>query len=153
MVIGVRKNYYEILGVTPDSDAQDVKLSYRKLARKYHPDVNKAPESAQKFKDVLEAYEVLSDEKKRKQYDMLNGFYKTPKQKVKSEGAKNEYKKSAERKEANTTRPSFEESKEAFQKTNLKSALNDILDGIAKEKRVKNILKAGMIFFGGYNIS
>lgn len=88
MVIGVRKNYYEILGVTPDSDVQDVKFAYRKLARKYHPDVNKAPESAQKFKDVLEAYEVLSDEKKRKQYDMLNGFYKTPKQKVKSESAK-----------------------------------------------------------------
>lgn len=153
MVIGVRKNYYEILGVTPDSDAQDVKLSYRKLARKYHPDVNKAPESAQKFKDVLEAYEVLSDEKKRKQYDMLNGFYKTPKQKVKSEGAKNEYKKSAERKEANTTRPSFEESKEAFQKTNLKSALNDILDGIAKEKKSKKYSKSGDDIFSEVTIS
>lgn len=153
MVIGVRKNYYEILGVTPDSDAQDVKLSYRKLARKYHPDVNKAPESAQKFKDVLEAYEVLSDEKKHKQYDMLNGFYKTPKQKVKSEGAKNEYKKSAERKEENTTRSSFEENKEAFQKTNLKSALNDILDGIAKEKKSKKYPKSGDDIFSEVTIS
>lgn len=157
MVIGVRKNYYEILGVTPDSDVQDVKFAYRKLARKYHPDVNKAPESAQKFKDVLEAYEVLSDEKKRKQYDMLNGFYKTPKQKVKSESAKNEYKKSEQAKSStineNTTRPTFEENKEAFQKNNFKSAINDILDGIAKEKKNKKIPKKGSDIYSEITIS
>ena len=74
-----KKNYYDILGVTPDSDNSEVKTSYRHLARKLHPDVNKDPDSVQKFKDVLEAYETLSDENKRKQYDMLNGFYKRPK--------------------------------------------------------------------------
>ena len=159
MVIGVRKNYYEILGVTPDSDAQDVKISYRKLARKYHPDVNKAPESAQKFKDVLEAYEVLSDEKKRKQYDMLNGFYKSPKQKVKSEGAQSQYKKTAEKKQPEpeekqkATRPSFEDSKEAFQKTDFKSAINDILDGIAKEKKKKKSPKSGEDIYAEVTIS
>ncbi len=79
MAIKSRKNYYSILGVTPDSDSSEVKYSYRHLARIYHPDVNKEPESAEKFKDILEAYETLSDEIKRKQYDMLNGFYKTPK--------------------------------------------------------------------------
>ncbi len=79
MAIKCKKNYYSILGVTPDSDSSEVKCSYRHLARMYHPDVNKAPESVQKFKDILEAYETLSDEIKRKQYDMLNGFYKTPK--------------------------------------------------------------------------
>ena len=79
MVVKCKKNYYSILGVTPDSDNDEVKSSYRRLARQYHPDVNKTPESANKFKDILEAYETLSNETKRKQYDMLNGFYKTPK--------------------------------------------------------------------------
>lgn len=79
MVIKCKKNYYDILGVTPDSDFAEVKSSYRFLARKFHPDVNKDPDSARIFKDVLEAYETLSDETKRKQYDMINGFYKKPK--------------------------------------------------------------------------
>ena len=159
MVIGVRKNYYEILGVTPDSVAQDVKSSYRKLARKYHPDVNKAPEAAQKFKDILEAYEVLSDEKKRKQYDMLNGFYKSPKQKATSEGAKTEYKKAAQDKEPEpektqrATRPTFEENKDAFQKTDFKSAINDILDGIAKEKKNKKLPKNGEDIYAEVTVS
>ena len=79
MTMKCKKNYYDILGVTPDSDNDEVKSSYRKLARKYHPDVNKDFGSAELFKDVLEAYEILSDDKKRKNYDMINGFYKTPK--------------------------------------------------------------------------
>lgn len=162
MVIGVRKNYYAILGVTPDSDSQEVKSAYRKLARKYHPDVNKESGSVEKFKDITEAYEVLSDEKKRKEYDMLNGFYKTPKQKVKSEGAKNEYKKTSEQKDAEenvtektqrTTRPSFEENDDAFRKNDFKSAINDILEGIAKEKKNKKIPKKGADIFAEVTIS
>lgn len=161
MVIGVRKNYYEILGVTPDSTSLDVKCAYRKLARKYHPDVNKAPESAQKFKDILESYEVLSDENKRKQYDMLNGFYKSPKQKANAEGARTQYKKTTERKEPepelkhepHATGPSFEESKEAFQKNDFKSAINDILDGIAKEKKNKKVPKNGEDIYAEVTIS
>ena len=159
MVIGVRKNYYAILGVTPDSDSHDIKIAYRKLARKYHPDVNKAPESVQKFKDILEAYETLSDEKKRKQFDMLNGFYKSPKQKAAAQGAKNEYKKTAENKKPDaedvkkTTRPTFEENKEAFQKNDFKSAINDILDGIAKEKKNKKTPKNGADIYAEVTIS
>lgn len=157
MVIGVRKNYYEILGVTPDSDVHDVKSAYKKLARKYHPDVNKAPESSQKFKDVLEAYEVLSDEKKRKQYDMVNGFYKTPKQKANAQGAQKEYEKTAENEasesQAKASKPSFENSKDAFQKADFKTAINDILDGIAKEKKNKKIPKNGEDIFAEVTIS
>lgn len=63
------KNYYEILGVKKDASADAIKKAYRTLARKYHPDVNKDKGAEEKFKEITEAYEVLSDEKKRKAYD------------------------------------------------------------------------------------
>lgn len=65
------KDYYEILGVARDADAATIKSAYRKLARKYHPDVNKTKEAEEKFKDINEAYEVLSDKAKRQRYDSL----------------------------------------------------------------------------------
>ncbi len=65
------KDYYEILGVSRDADAAAIKSAYRKLARKYHPDVNKTKEAEEKFKDINEAYEVLSDKNKRQRYDSL----------------------------------------------------------------------------------
>ena len=65
------KDYYNILGVSRDADANTIKSAYRKLARKYHPDVNKTKEAEEKFKDINEAYEVLSDKNKRQRYDSL----------------------------------------------------------------------------------
>ena len=65
------KDYYEILGVKRDADSATIKSAYRKLARKYHPDVNKTKEAEEKFKDINEAYEVLSDKNKRQRYDSL----------------------------------------------------------------------------------
>ncbi len=65
------KDYYEILGVKRESSEAEIKSAYRKLARKYHPDVNKTKEAEQKFKDINEAYEVLSDKEKRQRYDSL----------------------------------------------------------------------------------
>lgn len=65
------KDYYEILGVKRDAAASEIKSAYRKLARKYHPDVNKTKEAEEKFKDINEAYEVLSDKAKRQRYDSL----------------------------------------------------------------------------------
>ncbi len=65
------KDYYEILGVKRDASANEIKSAYRKLARKYHPDVNKTAEAETKFKDINEAYEVLGDDAKRKRYDSL----------------------------------------------------------------------------------
>ncbi len=65
------KDYYEILGVSRDADTASIKSAYRKLARKYHPDVNKTKEAEEKFKDINEAYEVLSDKNKRQRYDSL----------------------------------------------------------------------------------
>ena len=63
------QDLYELLGVSRDADADAIKKAYRRLARKYHPDVNPDPEAQEKFKDVSTAYEVLSDPQKRAHYD------------------------------------------------------------------------------------
>jgi len=63
------KDYYATLGVARDASQDDIKQSYRKLARKYHPDVSKEPEAEARFKEVGEAYEVLKDAEKRAAYD------------------------------------------------------------------------------------
>lgn len=65
------KDYYDILGVKRDATDSEIKSAYRKLARKYHPDVNKTKEAESKFKDINEAYEVLGDKQKRQRYDSL----------------------------------------------------------------------------------
>ena len=64
-----KKDYYEVLGVSKNADEKEIKSAFRRLAKKYHPDLNKEPDAAEKFKEVQEAYEVLSDENKRKMYD------------------------------------------------------------------------------------
>lgn len=65
------KDYYKILGVDPSADDKAIKQAYRRLARKYHPDVSKAKGSAERFKEINEAYEALSDPEKRRRYDNL----------------------------------------------------------------------------------
>lgn len=71
------RNYYEILGVPTDATSEEIKKEFRRLARKYHPDVNPGDASAEeKFKDINEAHEVLSDPNKRSQYDQFSKFLK-----------------------------------------------------------------------------
>ena len=66
-----KRDYYEVLGVSKDADDKAIKSAFRKLAKQYHPDVNKAPDAAEKFKEAQEAYAVLSDPDKRRQYDQF----------------------------------------------------------------------------------
>lgn len=71
------KDYYDIMGVKRDASQDEIKRAYRKLARKYHPDVSKAADAEVRFKEVGEAYEVLKDPEKRAAYDQLGANYKS----------------------------------------------------------------------------
>ena len=67
-----KRDYYEVLGISRNADANEIKKAYRKLAKKYHPDTNAGnPKAEEKFKEITEAYNVLSDDKKRKLYDQF----------------------------------------------------------------------------------
>ena len=66
---GNKRDYYEVLGIQRSANKEEIKNSYRKLALQYHPDRNKSPGAEEKFKEISEAYAVLSDDEKRKRYD------------------------------------------------------------------------------------
>ena len=131
------KNYYSILGVTPDSSDAEIKSAYKKLARKYHPDVN--PSGAEMFKAVCEAYETLSDYKKRLQYDTINGFFKTEKTHTSSQKANQEYSKT--------------KTEETFQKEEFSKKINDIFEEFGKKKKSKPIPKRGEDVFEEISIT
>ena len=120
----LNKDLYEILGITPDVDEVQIKVAYRKMARKYHPDVNNnTQESIVKFKEITEAYEVLLDVKRRKEYDTLRGYTKRKAENSESNRtrAQKAYSSAAhEKKEAQKP-----ENKDSFSKV-----FNSILDGL-----------------------
>lgn len=70
------KDYYQTLGVSKDASKEDIQKAYRKLARKYHPDVNRSPQAEARFKEINEAHEVLKDPEKRAKYDRFGSAWK-----------------------------------------------------------------------------
>ena len=68
-----KRDYYEVLGIPRSASQDDIKNAFRSLAREYHPDVNKSPDAEERFKEINEAYGVLSDPEKRAAYDRF-GF-------------------------------------------------------------------------------
>ena len=69
--MATKRDYYEVLGINKNASKDEIKSAYRKLAKKYHPDINKAPDAAEKFKEVQEAYDILYDDQKRATYDQF----------------------------------------------------------------------------------
>ena len=68
MATDTKRDYYEILGVSRDASKDDLRAAYRRLARKYHPDVSKDEDAEDRFKEINEAYQVLNDDERRAQY-------------------------------------------------------------------------------------
>jgi curved DNA-binding protein CbpA len=69
------KDYYALLGIAPDATLADIKKAYRKLAKQYHPDVNNNPDAAERFREITEAYDTLTDPDRRRRYDQLYGHH------------------------------------------------------------------------------
>ena len=82
------KDYYKIMGLSQDASEKDIKMAYRKLARKYHPDISKEPHAEEKFKEMGEAYEVLKDPKKRTEYDQFRKNWEFQQQARQSAGSR-----------------------------------------------------------------
>lgn len=121
------KNYYKILGINPGADLQEIKSAYRSLARKYHPDVNPGNKiSEEKFKEIGVAYEILSDKYKRKQYDILNGYYKTAEKTLNQDHQKKKQTDEAYNK-AQENANSTHNDKKSFN-----DVFNDFVDGVFK---------------------
>ncbi len=136
MAFNNTKNYYEILGVTVDSSSAEIKSAYRKLARKYHPDINKETDAIEKFKDITEAYETLSDEKEREQYNTLKGFFRTEQTTTSSQKAEETYREAQSK--STKYQSKFEDcTPEKVQKKNDKSIIKTLKYWCAKLKKHK----------------
>lgn len=125
--MSTKENYYEILGVTTAADTAEIKSAYRKLARKYHPDVcGNDSENVQKFKEITEAYETLIDTEKKKKYDILKGIYSKKEDKVNETSVKKEASK------AYTKTKESEKQQQGFS-----NVFNDILDNFKQKPKQK----------------
>ena len=115
----IGKDFYKLLGISYDASIEQIKAAYRKLVKVHHPDANKGnKESAEKFKELQEAYEVLSSPEKKKQYDIMNGHFKKNhslnQAKAQAKKAYSEDKKTAQKDEKMDKKPSFSEIFEGF---------------------------------------
>lgn len=133
MAFNNTKNYYEILKVKTDATTAEIKVAYRTLARKYHPDINKTPEASEIFKEITAAYETLSKAESRRNYDIINGIFKDNNTQQ-SDTAQNYTNKATEKKSYNN---SSTQSSHKKQKTSLFKNLKIFFTKLEKEKRNK----------------
>lgn len=120
------KDLYKVLDLTYEASAEEIKASFRKLARTYHPDVATTPEDVEKFKEIKEAYDILSNEETRKKYDVLRGFYREKLRKdfEKEQKTKEKYQEYIKKAKQHANNP------ESFGKT-----FNDAIDNLFHAKK------------------
>ncbi|MBD5401375.1 DnaJ domain-containing protein [bacterium] len=135
MAFNSSKNYYEILGVNVDSDIAEIKSAYRKLARKYHPDINNEKDAIAKFKDITEAYEILSNPKSREQYNIVKGFFKSEQTTTSSQKAEDEYLNAKSKSEKYTTEVKPSSKEQPKKKINEHSILKNLKYWFVKIKK------------------
>lgn len=134
MVLSSEKNLYEILEISPNAVPSAIKSAYRRLARKYHPDLNAGDEfCSKKFKEITQAYEILSDLEKKRNYDLLRGFRENSRAKY-SEASK-AYKET--QKEQQKEEPPHEKYNKKTTGEEFSNVFNDILEGF-KDKASKS---------------
>ena len=102
------KNYYQILGVGPEAKQPEIKQNYRKLSKKYHPDISDEENAEEKFKEITKAYEVLSSEDSRAKYDQKL------KQSQQQFGQNNSQKRQTKRAQTNFSQGDFEQFEDKF---------------------------------------
>jgi DnaJ-class molecular chaperone len=125
------KDFYKLLGISSEATTDEIKSAYRKLAKIHHPDTNKGNKTAEeKFKELTEAYEILTDEKKRKQYNIAKGFFSYEAPNISSQAK-------AQAKQA------YSREKETVEKNINSKAFSDIFEGIWKTTENKNAPKKG----------
>jgi len=138
LVLSSEKNLYEILEISPDASESVIKSAYRRLARKYHPDVNSGDETCiKKFKEITEAYEILSDTDKKKNYDLLKGYKEQDDLRAKRTQANKAYKETIneEKKAQNEAKSS---DKYSAKDTDFSNVFNDILKGFKNSNHDKS---------------
>ncbi len=125
------KDFYKVLGVAHNASEEDIKLAYRKLVRLYHPDVSKSEDNISKFKEIQQAYEVLTDENQRKKYDILNGYYR--------ESIKKEFQKKSDQNK-NVYDEFIKKSQKASKEKDIFSkSINEALDNLFHTKKDNTI--------------
>lgn len=132
-----QRNYYEILGVNSDATSAELKSAYRKLARIYHPDI--AGESGvEKFKEITEAYETLSDETKRKRYDILRGIFnynKSTADKNTQKEAQKAYRQTQKQEEIIKEANKNKTTQKNTTAQDFSNILNDFIDGFKSQQK------------------